>query len=210
VDPSRGVTAGSEGSQGRRNLALLRYFPPWVRGHFPLIFTERTATISSDVCWTDNGEPMGLEFVKVPATMLERLRSWMADRLGEYQASWQRVSGENDAVASGHRRPYDLSRNGSLQMAEGGTPPKQELLLLKQRSQRIVINTAFRREPMNKFSRADVHRLLNLLLLNARLQVCLFARVGNHLPCLRLHCRLCLAWLEKTSYAAAGVRTAFI
>ena len=46
---------------------------------------------------------------------------------------------------------------------------------------------ALRREPMNKLSGADVRRLLNLLPINARLKVRLFAGVGNYRPSLRLH-----------------------
>jgi CheY-like chemotaxis protein len=44
---------------------------------------EGTATISGEVCWTDNAGRVGLEFVQVPARVLERLRSWIADRLEE-------------------------------------------------------------------------------------------------------------------------------
>ena len=40
---------------------------------------------------------------------------------------------------------------------------------------------------MNKISGANVRRLLNFFLLKAGLKVGLFARVGNHRPCLRLH-----------------------
>jgi hypothetical protein len=62
---------------------------------------------------------------------------------------------------------------------------------LKQRSQGIVINMARRCYPMNKLSGANVLRLLNLFLVISRFKVCLFARIGHHRPCLRLHC-LCL------------------
>src|SRR5580700_4716488 len=45
---------------------------------------------------------------------------------------------------------------------------------------------------MNKLAGANVRRLLNRLFLKARFKVCLFTRVGNHRPILRLHCS-CLA-----------------
>jgi len=45
--------------------------------------TERTATIGGEVCWTDNEGRAGLLFVQVPATVVERLQSWIADRLEE-------------------------------------------------------------------------------------------------------------------------------
>jgi len=51
---------------------------------------------------------------------------------------------------------------------------------------------ALRRQPMNKLSGADMRWPVNLTLLKAALKVCLFARIGNHRPCLRLHC-LCFA-----------------
>jgi CheY-like chemotaxis protein len=44
---------------------------------------ESTATISGEVCWTDNEGRAGLVFVQVPATVVERLQSWIADRLEE-------------------------------------------------------------------------------------------------------------------------------
>jgi hypothetical protein len=40
---------------------------------------------------------------------------------------------------------------------------------------------------MNKVSGANVRRLLNLFLFKARLKGCFLARVGDHLPRLRLH-----------------------
>jgi CheY-like chemotaxis protein/Tfp pilus assembly protein PilZ len=43
--------------------------------------TEGTTKISSEVCWVDNAGRVGLEFVKVPATVVERLQSWIAGRL---------------------------------------------------------------------------------------------------------------------------------
>lgn len=47
--------------------------------------TEGTTKISSEVCWADNAGRVGLEFVQVPATVMERLQSWIADRLEECQ-----------------------------------------------------------------------------------------------------------------------------
>jgi hypothetical protein len=47
--------------------------------------TKRTATISGEVCWTDNAGRMGLEFVQVPAAVVEQLQSWIAERLEECQ-----------------------------------------------------------------------------------------------------------------------------
>jgi CheY-like chemotaxis protein len=46
---------------------------------------DRTATIGSEVSWTDNAGRMGLQFLEVPATVVEGLRSWIADRLEECQ-----------------------------------------------------------------------------------------------------------------------------
>lgn len=46
---------------------------------------DRPATISSEVCWTDNAGRMGLEFVRLPAPVAEGLKSWIADRLEECQ-----------------------------------------------------------------------------------------------------------------------------
>jgi len=51
---------------------------------------------------------------------------------------------------------------------------------------------------MNKLSGADVRRLSNLPFLKARLKVCLFACVGNHFPCFRLHCLPSLLAAELT------------
>jgi hypothetical protein len=48
----------------------------------------------------------------------------------------------------------------------------RRLLELKQRSQRIVINMTPRCQPTSKLSGADVRRLVNLTLLEARLDVC--------------------------------------
>lgn len=48
---------------------------------------ERTPTISGEVCWTDNAERAGLEFVHVPASVVERLQSWIANRLEECEPS---------------------------------------------------------------------------------------------------------------------------
>jgi hypothetical protein len=52
---------------------------------------------------------------------------------------------------------------------------------------------ARRRQPVNKFSSADVRRFLNLDFLKASRKVRLFARIGNYRPCLGLHC-LCLGF----------------
>jgi c-di-GMP-binding flagellar brake protein YcgR len=46
---------------------------------------ERTATIASEVSWSDNAGRVGLQFLEVPATVVEGLRSWIADRLEECQ-----------------------------------------------------------------------------------------------------------------------------
>ena len=40
---------------------------------------------------------------------------------------------------------------------------------------------------MDKVSGANVRWLLNFFLLKARLKGCFLARIGDHLPCLRLH-----------------------
>lgn len=45
--------------------------------------TESAARISGEVCWTDETGRVGLEFIQVPATMVERLQSWLAIRLEE-------------------------------------------------------------------------------------------------------------------------------
>jgi DNA-binding NarL/FixJ family response regulator len=47
--------------------------------------TEVPAQISSEVCWTDNAGRVGLQFVQVPATVVERLQSWIANSLEECQ-----------------------------------------------------------------------------------------------------------------------------
>jgi CheY-like chemotaxis protein len=47
--------------------------------------TEVPAQISSEVCWTDNAGRVGLQFVQVPATVVERLHSWIANSLEECQ-----------------------------------------------------------------------------------------------------------------------------
>src|ERR1700724_1401667 len=41
---------------------------------------------------------------------------------------------------------------------------------------------------MNKLAGANVRRSRNLLFVKARFKVCLFSRVGDHGPYLRLHC----------------------
>jgi hypothetical protein len=46
---------------------------------------------------------------------------------------------------------------------------------------------------MNKLPRAKVLWFFNLFFLKARLEVCLFARVGNHFPSLCLHCPCLIA-----------------
>jgi CheY-like chemotaxis protein len=46
---------------------------------------EGTATMGSEVCWTDNAGRVGLVFVQVPATVLEQLQTWLAHRLAECQ-----------------------------------------------------------------------------------------------------------------------------
>ena len=48
---------------------------------------------------------------------------------------------------------------------------------------------------MNELFGANVRWLLNFLFLKAGLKVCLFARVGNDLPCFRLHCLVTLRLL---------------
>jgi hypothetical protein len=65
--------------------------------------------------------------------------------------------------------------------------PGRWFLQLEQGPQRIVANMAIRGQPMNKLSVVDVRWFLNLLFLKAGFEVCLFARIGNHCPCLRLH-----------------------
>jgi hypothetical protein len=47
--------------------------------------TEPSTTIRGEVCWSDNLGRVGLEFVQVPATTMEKLQAWIADRLEEYQ-----------------------------------------------------------------------------------------------------------------------------
>jgi DNA-binding response OmpR family regulator len=47
--------------------------------------TEGATKINGEVCWADNAGRVGLEFVQIPATVLERLQSWIADRLEECQ-----------------------------------------------------------------------------------------------------------------------------
>lgn len=45
--------------------------------------TEDSAIVSSEVCWTDDTGRVGLEFVHVPAAIMERLQSWLSGRLEE-------------------------------------------------------------------------------------------------------------------------------
>ena len=47
--------------------------------------TKDTTTISTEVCWNDNAGRVGLQFVGIPATAVERVKSWIADRLEECQ-----------------------------------------------------------------------------------------------------------------------------
>jgi CheY-like chemotaxis protein len=47
--------------------------------------TESPTTICSEVSWTDNTGRVGLNYVQVPVTVVERLQSWMTDRLEECQ-----------------------------------------------------------------------------------------------------------------------------
>ena len=46
---------------------------------------EHTVTIGAEVCWNDNAGRVGLQFVKITATVSERLQCWLADRLEEAQ-----------------------------------------------------------------------------------------------------------------------------
>lgn len=45
--------------------------------------TEDIARISCEVCWSDDTGRVGLEFVQVSATIVERLQSWLSSRLDE-------------------------------------------------------------------------------------------------------------------------------
>jgi CheY-like chemotaxis protein len=45
--------------------------------------TDSPARISSEVCWNDNAGRVGLGFVHIPGAALEKLQSWLADRLEE-------------------------------------------------------------------------------------------------------------------------------
>jgi CheY-like chemotaxis protein len=47
--------------------------------------TTSTTTIGAEVCWTDSAGRVGLVFVQVSAVVVERLQSWIADRLEECQ-----------------------------------------------------------------------------------------------------------------------------
>ena len=65
-------------------------------------------------------------------------------------------------------------------------------LPLKEGLQSIVIYAARSRQPMGKLPGGNMRRLFNRLFLKARFKICLFARVGDDRPCLRLH-YFCLA-----------------
>jgi CheY-like chemotaxis protein len=45
--------------------------------------TEITTRINCEVCWTDEKGLAGLEFVRVPANLADKLQSWLAARLEE-------------------------------------------------------------------------------------------------------------------------------
>jgi CheY-like chemotaxis protein len=47
--------------------------------------TKSTTTIGAEVCWTDNAGRMGLVFVQVQTVVVERLQSWIAERMEECQ-----------------------------------------------------------------------------------------------------------------------------
>ena len=51
---------------------------------------------------------------------------------------------------------------------------------------------------MNELSGANVGRLLDLPFLKAGFKVCLFARVGDNLPCLRFHDLCCACWGRRS------------
>jgi c-di-GMP-binding flagellar brake protein YcgR len=46
---------------------------------------ERSSTIDSEVGCSDNAGRVGLQFLRVPAIVVEQLQSWIADRLEECQ-----------------------------------------------------------------------------------------------------------------------------
>jgi CheY-like chemotaxis protein len=46
--------------------------------------TEKAEKISSEICWADDTGRVGLEFIQVPARVVEHLQSWLSDRLEEY------------------------------------------------------------------------------------------------------------------------------
>jgi DNA-binding response OmpR family regulator len=45
--------------------------------------TASAARINCEVCWADETGRVGLEFVQVPASVVEQLQSWLGDRLEE-------------------------------------------------------------------------------------------------------------------------------
>jgi DNA-binding response OmpR family regulator len=45
--------------------------------------TDSPVRINCEVCWTDETGRIGLEFVQVPASVVEEVQSWLADRLEE-------------------------------------------------------------------------------------------------------------------------------
>jgi CheY-like chemotaxis protein len=78
-------------SEGGMALASLVPLPVGERVNLNLTLpgAERTTTISAEVCWTDHLGRVGLEFVQVPATAMESLQTWIADRLEECQPADQ-------------------------------------------------------------------------------------------------------------------------
>jgi hypothetical protein len=59
---------------------------------------------------------------------------------------------------------------------------------------------------MNKLFGGDVGRPSYLLLLSAKRKVCLLARVGNHRPCLRLHCLCRGSYRDENARGSARVQ----
>jgi CheY-like chemotaxis protein len=45
--------------------------------------TESAAKISSEICWADDTGRVGLEFLQIPARVVEQLQAWLSDRLEE-------------------------------------------------------------------------------------------------------------------------------
>jgi CheY-like chemotaxis protein len=48
--------------------------------------TENAEKISTEVCWADDKGRVGLEFLQVPARIMEQLQKWLSDRLEEHLA----------------------------------------------------------------------------------------------------------------------------